>query len=521
MLIARYTCQEDILRAHLLLGYTFLETLLVLATFCLSRSMAGSATAGYLSAALLFVLAIPLPALWPSAFPWANYTTLWPHASSTVEPTLLTTPQMYSGIFVSYGIFLGIAEVCRRLGNSGASWPILLATSLLVGCLLRFRVQIFLVLLPVWLLLLGLTAWKNRRPLVLLHAGLTLFISGLLILEMHLPVYLPGSTQVRFGEWVLWSHPIVLSWPGAGWALRAAAWCFPQYPSGFACQATFLNALGVTLVNIVGVPLLLLSLLCLFSRAVPSWGRLFAGTLGLLVFLSIIEGACLTVPYCPWSLGGEMLINAGWFLFPCSGTALFILVRACSSRLRLFPLLPPVIGCAILLAAFAWQVIRPPSVMGRRMLDKKILVIPDEYAALEFIRKETPADTVLMTNHLHGRNCAIAGAVSGRRVYLDYVPSLADLWTDPKDSDDARAKTILRVWSAQTREELQAALPPYITHLLDFRDTPLRASHTGMLERVYRSPAKRVTLWRVVADPLNPAEGPGPQQGAPPSEPRP
>ena len=202
MLIDRYTGQPDMLRAQLVYHYFVIQVLMCLLLYGIGKTLAASRIAGYCTLALMYVAVPPAPNLWPVAgwedFPLC-YFTVFPHLSSGLDPVALLSPQMYSGLVVLYAGMLGLLLFLER-DKLGFRAPVLtLAAALTLAATTRFRIHIALAVLPAFLLIM-LHLWRKKHQSVFLLAGFgAAIVAGLLYLETRTPVYLQGSSNVRFG----------------------------------------------------------------------------------------------------------------------------------------------------------------------------------------------------------------------------------------------------------------------------------------------------------------------------------
>src|SRR2546430_8949453 len=84
----------------------------------------------------------PLPATVSEFLPVypVCYFTVFPHLSSGLDPVVLATPQMYSGLVVLYAGMLGLLLFLER-GKLGFRAPVLtLAAALTLAATTRFRI---------------------------------------------------------------------------------------------------------------------------------------------------------------------------------------------------------------------------------------------------------------------------------------------------------------------------------------------------------------------------------------------
>lgn len=94
---------------------------------------------------------------------------------------------------------------------------------------------------------------------------------------------------------------------------------------------------------------------------------------------------------------------------------------------------------------------------------------------------------------------AIWSGLAGHRTWVDYLPSrVMDRLLKSVDSFDARARQIENIYAADAVGLLEQQLKQTeITHLVEFRDAPLRLRPEKLLTRFWKSPGGSVTIWQV------------------------
>src|SRR5260370_4009047 len=150
MFMARFTGQRQMLRGHGVYHCAAITVLICLTLYGIGFLLTTTRTGGYVCAFLPFLFAIPMRPIMPNTLGYFFFTVL-PHATSTVVPTLGTSPQMYSGIAVMYGVLLGIAAVMRMPRAERGDYVLPVVSGLMVATLLRFRVHCWIATLPVFL----------------------------------------------------------------------------------------------------------------------------------------------------------------------------------------------------------------------------------------------------------------------------------------------------------------------------------------------------------------------------------
>jgi hypothetical protein len=496
MLVGRFTGQHDVLRTHLVYEYAWRVFLLCLATFCMARVIAGSRPAGYLAVAVLYVLAIPME-------PWVRnsigffFFTGHPQATSSVEPVLLTSPQMFSGLVVTYGVLVGVLWMSLRSRSRLPIAATAMVSAILVGSLMRFRIQAFLPVATGFVLILAIAWARSRERALAAAAAAVLLLSVLLYLEMGTPVYLAGSTEVVLGNNLLtfrkgfeWLN----AWPfsrRAREALQGAA--LGPWVRQWIWQGVSLSMF--TLANVVGIPALACAFMFLVRPAAWREWRLLSSFAVWLVAASVFGAMTLAASYDPFSLGGQMPLHAGYYLLPLAvvggwnGAGHFL--RSHRSRLA-----GGIVLAAAVSVGFLWQMVRPPSFLEARGRRDGFTLSPDEFALLTHMRESLPADAVIIsTRHIRERYAAFSG-LSGRRAYLEYGATPMDYFPEVARDVRRRLETIWKVWTASSEPALCSLLSDTpATHIVEYRDDAMRTRGASCLELLSVSP--EVTLWRV------------------------
>ncbi len=524
VLIDRFTSQNDMLRAHLVYHYIIIEILLCLIPYALGRVLTGSKVGGYISALMMYLLAYACPAILPNSINYF-YFTLFPHMTSGLQPALMTSPQMYASFVVLYATLLGMALVARRYSERLSHHKLLFLTALIVVVGLRFRVQMFIAVAPAFLLLVifmglrsglqlnviidlrksllllkGRMRVRRMRPFYFFIVLLTLFLSWLLYKEMSLPVYLQDTAIVGFGYNGLTADPnsFFNSWPFAPGVL---AWV----NQSFTDQNTRLwvwqviSLIGFTLLNIVGVPLLL-STICVYLR------KTFNRSLGLYswftllcVVITIIGSMVIVTGYDNYSVGGQMTFEARWYLFPFAAVVLYIPVRWVQKHLA-WPSatwMVLVILCVINVQQLTndnpyreiWSVLQGGTLMK------------GEYEALIYIREHTPSNAVIMTREdlFSGFLVYAVSGISGRAAYLE-KSYFTDVLLSTSHQD--RAGTLRTLWSTTDSQEFcQTLQATPATFVIIGRDTlPPVLDRQSCVHPIWVSSDQNYTIWQVQRD---------------------
>ncbi len=224
-------------------------------------------------------------------------------------------------------------------------------------------------------------------------------------------------------------------------------------------QANHLLAMFV-LANMIGLPLLVA---CVFYLRDVGPGEICAPLtwLILLLVLGSLAGAnCLGASYDSWSVGGQMVLHTGWYLFPWLGAGLLALGRCLRKRGAAQATALAAAAAVLAVGAFVWQCVRPPSLLEEERRSQQCKITEDDWDALQYIRSTLPVDGVILSTNNHGPcRTAVFSGVSGRALYLEY-PS-GSLATGPHvtDSDAYRIEHIQELWASTSENEFRRRLP--------------------------------------------------------------
>jgi hypothetical protein len=504
MLLGRYTGQGDLLRAHVVYHLTVIEVLMCLALCGIARIITGVRWAGYISIALMYPLAVAWPKLIDNGYP-SFYFTLFPHASSGLEPVELLATQMYSGLAVMYGVLLALLLISDHLADDSTDPALLLITAMLVAALERFRIHIFLVLFPAFLLVM-IYCWRRRRERWYLAAGGTaLLVAVALFWEMKSPVYSQDSATVKLAfNWFTASMPFFNSWPLAA-ALK-----------GFFPQGTFTGRLlwelisvpMFVLLNLIGIPLIAMTVAFLRTDEARGRFKLFSFTLCWAAVMSWLMGLFLSLDYDAWSLGGQMLLHIRWYLFPLEGAVLSLIFL----RLRPSFTWPGEVWAkaggvmvVLVMVVVGWRFFvhepdGPASLRDYRVLvpATKAKFSPDEWQALLYLRQNASPDAVIMSNEYCSAYFFPFSGIAGRAAFLEFGGNILDLFAMKLNPEDNRVAFINTLWATtepavfcNTLSKTKATL------IVEYAKAPLKVHPAACLRRWWQGPAGQVTIWQV------------------------
>lgn len=501
-LIGRYTGQADLMRANLIYRNTILEVFICLSLFCLVRSLTGSAAAGQIAAALIFVFAIPFPPLTPTNLGYF-YFTLYPHVSSLLEPIIVTTTQTVSAIPLTYAICFGLLQIARtaRSGRRTRVLPILLA--LMVAAEMRFRLHVFLPLFPCFLVLIASFWWKWRRPVFVVAALVVIAAVALLFLEMRSSVYLRSSSRLLIGyNRLSLSVNWMSDWP---FSLAIRDWLHDRLGSGSLYQWTWqvvcLTTFGA--LNICGLPML--AALADFLRRREAWRDLLPYTfmtLGLMVG-SLVGGMILTTTYDTYSVGGQLPWHISIYGFPVFCVGVWRLCRWLAKRISMRRQVAVCVGSAAVIAATAAQFFSPKTFIQQCNYElDEVRLTPAMQNALKFLHDKTPPDSVVASNKVFNPAVAVYSGIGGRACYAEYFNGVRVEALPGVLSERERWATVNAIWNASSITQLHSLLASTpINYLIEFSSSPMKAHPSECLRKVWSGAdpdGSSVTVWQVL-----------------------
>jgi len=512
MLVGRYTRQADMLRAHLIYHYAVIQILMCLLLYSIGKTLAGSRIAGYCALALMYIAVAPAPNLWPVAsfmkavkgvagnepFPF-YYFTVFPHLSSGLDIVTQASPQMYTGIVVLYTGLLGLLIVLEQVYLGHQAPRVMLLTALVLAATMRFRIHVALAILPAFVLV-TLYLWRRQRERVFLFAGLsTLVVAGLLYVEMRLPIYLQGTSNVRLGYNGLSVSGLNFfrSWPFApqvhDWLTRV----IPQpevmkWVWEVTCVSMF------SLLNVIGIPLLAATFVYVMSQRAR---RVFA-PFNFLVFAAVVTSLGLAIilasDYDSFSVGGQFPFHTRWYLFPFAGVALWRITRFFQKRLSWAAWVWTCLASIALLAGLLYRIAGPASALSRFNHENSVAIKAEDWQGFVYLREHAAPDSVILTNRLWNPYSFIISGLSGRAAYFELPGNPVDeqaIRLDPRDNRGAIRNALSVAASDDQFCSLLTSTP--VTHLLEFQDHPYRVHPPDCLTRVWENLEHTVIVWKV------------------------
>lgn len=484
MLIARFSLQPFTLRAHIVYQYAVISTLICLGLYSTGFLITNSRGGGYLLACVPFLFAIATPSLGPDHIGYF-YFTWFPQFSSTTFPTAFTSPQMFSGVAVFYGVLLGVTLICYK---RTAALPIFV-TAAMVGAMARFRVHVFLAVLPAFLFLALWMWWRERRWVWPMSIMLTLCVSACMYLEMQSPEYLKGTAHVQFG----FNHlnvPFFYDWPGSS-ALQQG---LTRMLTGEVLSAV-LQCVSVVIfvgLNIVGLPLLAAIASSLYQKRMPLSLVLF---LFALAAVSMVCSVTLTMNYDAYSVPAQMLFHIGWYLLPFFALPLIWLARWAKEHIQI--------------PAPAWAALAAIVVSGtlysqrafiddwhRRDYNPPLDLTANSWAAYQYLRTNTAHDSVILDNRNYNPFHFFVSGVSQRTAFVEAPGNPIDEQAMRLHPEDNRRQKILQIYTTKEPAAFcRLLLDSPITHVLEYAFQPLPVQNAPCLQKIWSVPEE--IIWQV------------------------
>ena len=502
MLVAQFTGQGDVMRAHLVYEYTIIEILMCLVFYCIVKMLTRSRWGGYIGVALLYIFALPTLPLINNSAPFFFFT-YYPYASSGLEPVAITTPQMYSGLLVLFGIMLGVLMVSIRSYTRQSVSALLILLAVIVGAMLRFRIQIYIPLIAGFLLIACYGFWRTRQKAYIAAIVVAVVVSALLYIEMQSSAYLENTTRLVIGNNELTfsaDHWWLNTWPFSD---IVRSW----FSSIFQDKATFAWAWQIVsmscfvLFNMLGIPLVLASVIYLRSRPAFREWKLYTALTGCLLVASAIGAMIIATNYDIYSVGGQMLLHICWYALPLMSIGvwhIFLFVKAHLSWSRRVWLAG--ITAAVLIAIVAQQV-RPPSFLQVSTRgDEPLTFSANEWSALSYIHDILPQESVIISNRHLEPYIAVFSGIGGRAGYYEYTVSSLGTLPSRLGPQENRAERIRSLWSATNPEQFCSLLTSTVaTNLVEYSNSPLLAQNTPCMQQTWSSdgPGEKIIIWGI------------------------
>jgi hypothetical protein len=396
---------------------------------------------------------------------------------------------------------LGVAVASRRVYNRQSVSKLLTVLALMVAAMARFRVQIFLPLLPGFLFLAYYARVRTKRLVCLAAGGVALGVSVLIAAEMQSPMYLQPTAKLFVGyNGITMAHDFawVNAWPFSEVVFSGLSTAIRD-PGVFRWVWQVVSMTAFVVLNMVGLPLGLATIAFVRSKqARQEWALYLALTLWLVV-ASMVGAMTLFTTYDRFSVGGEMLLHTVWYLLPLLGFGAWAAIQRVR-RIGGDRSLWAGLGTVVLAGAFIVQMGREPSALEAQLQAEGPRFSANEWQALTYLHDETPANAVIISNeHLEPYFAAFSG-IAGRAAYFEYTLSSYAAMPSGGESAQSRLQHLTDLWGATSSERFCGLLlPTPATQLVEYADRPLAVQDAACLAQAWTSPGTtdRVTIWNI------------------------
>ena len=513
VLLSRATGEPDLLRAQIVYHLTILTVLVSTLLYALGKALTRRRLGGYALVALLYPLAVV-------GSPWLTSTTIdrahfvqfyftpLPQLSSMLDPVLMGSWQSYSAVAVALAFILAAALASVRLAGHLSCTRLLVFVGLTVATLSRFRIQIFMVAIPA-LAVLTAFAWLRNRGGELIAAGLApLLLAFPLLAELASSRYRPGSSGMHLGFNALtvsdhviariYPAHILSAWPFSRAAHDLVSSLFSGRVEAWVWQVVCITAfVGLNMVGPLGIAG---ALIYLWRRASWSEWLPFTAVILTMVILSVLIGIFVKSGFDSYSLSGQALYLPPWYLFPTLAVAAVCTHGLLQSWLPLPSLVWLVVGAALVLTGAILRETGPASELARfeykGHVDRGDELSPGRWETLEWIRLQTPADAVIMSNDYLAYRMFFSG-LAGRATFLEGVGDIGDDEAQRIYGDD-RLALVVDLWTTRDASHFCAVLGRTpSTHVVEWAARPLTLKPAQCLELAWSSPVNVARVWKV------------------------
>lgn len=510
MLMARFTNQPDMLTAQVEYGYTVIELLICLGMYGIVRTLTRSTWAGYLAVAFAYLLVLPWFMLYPSSENLL-YFMLFPFGVNGVDLVSITTPQMYSSIPVVYGALLGVLLIGFRTRDRQPVHALIIVTALMAAALMRFRLHFAVSVIPITALWFGFWWLQKRRWIYLVGLGVMVLFAAMLYLEMRSSAYLPATSNlvIRYNGLSDHSSGFINSFPFAR-ELRAWVYQTPDSKERFIDGTRnqwvwqFLGLGGFVLLNMIGIPALLTFLGVTLNQVRKRHYLFFCLFILALVITSIVTAGTLWVDYDSYSVGGQLLFHPNWFILPLLPLGIWSVYSLVHRDLRLARVIWIALA-VVMLAGFltARQTVPDSPVLVKNQVN--IILSPDEWAMLRYLRDSTPQDAVIFAKDWYTSQFYIFSGTAGRISYASNIGGIVERYMKSIDPAGNREQRIASLLAAVTDDEFCDRLwATPITYLVEYPKIPYPHHPQACVEEAWVSANQVVSIWQVIPKPAQP-----------------
>ncbi|QKQ73067.1 hypothetical protein [Nostoc sp. TCL240-02] len=507
MLLSRFTGQTDMQRVQIVYHYIIIEIGMCLALYSIVKTLTNSRVAGYLATATMYVTAIPYSPFVKNDI-GLFYFTLFPHVSSGIEVLSIFTPQMYSGMLVAYGILLGILHISVRCYKKQPVDVVLIITTIMVISTSRFRIHVFLSMLPGFVFL-AVYGWKRTKQKAYLIAASLAIILGLLIcLEMKSSYYLAGSASIKLGfnnltnpkEWTNWIN----AWPFSQNIYHLVSHLIPN-STVFKWVWQIVSMSAFVALNMIGIPLIIITSIYLSSKSVRQEFFLFTSLIVWMIVVSTLSAICLTSDYDSYSLAGQMMFPPRWYLFLLMIPGFHYIYQFFQPHLSLTRPIQISLVVAFVVISLAVQQLARPSLLMTKMYSEGATINASERMTFAYLHDNTPKNSVILTDKYVDDSNFLLTSITGRAAYLEKTYDVISELTLKAYPLDNREQVIKNLWATSQSEQFcQLLMATPATHVIEYSTHPLLVNNPLCIQSIWESsnqsiPAsfEKVTIWKI------------------------
>ncbi|WP_138498277.1 hypothetical protein [Nostoc sp. PA-18-2419] len=506
MLLSRFTGQTDMLRVQIIYHNIIIAIGMCLALYSIVKILTSSKVAGYLATATMYITAISYPPLIATEFQFC-YFTLFPHVSSGTEPAIVISPQMYSGILVAYGILLGILLISVRCYRKQPVDIVLIITAIMVVATSRFRIHIFLPMLPGFVLLTAYGWKRTNQRVYLVAAALTLALSFLIYLEMQSHIYLSSTASLSLGLNSLsnpqeWPYRLINEWPFST-KIHDFINNLIHNLTAFKWIWQILSIYTYVALNMIGIPLLIITSIYLFWQPVRQEFLLFTSLIVWMTVVSTLGVTCLKFSYDDFSLAGELLLLTRWYPFLLMIPGLYQLYQFFQPHLSLTKLTQISFIIAFIVISVIVQQLARPSILMTDVYSSAINLSGSARMAFAYMHDNTPQNSVILTDKYIEKR--IVSSITGRAIYLEDIDTPVHMKLLKAYSSENREQVIKDLWATSQSEQfcrLLIATPA--THLIENSTHHLLVNNPPCIQPIWESAnqsipvsSEQVTIWKI------------------------
>ncbi len=220
-----------------------------------------------------------------------------------------------------------------------------------------------------------------------------------------------------------------------------------------------------------------------------------------LVVVSTIGAMLISVNYDNYSVGGQMLLASGWYLFPLMGAALWYVYLFLKKRYKWPRFFWGISASLAIVACLASQQVMRPTIFDLIVRNDSLKIEANDWLALNYLHDSTPKEAVIISNMHLDPISAIYGGLAGRAAYYEYTANILEEFPSGQATQENRRGRIEALWSTTDSGQFcQLLQPTGATYLIEYANQPLKVSNATCLKQTWVSPVtpEKVTIWQII-----------------------